>query len=125
MPTLKIRTQERIQASIRLAREDIARDMEEVLREKEDNPDKANHMKRNIFGKLIKKMLPGQSNSIGAVLQENGTISNEPAAMAKAIKLYWEEVFSKKEIDEGVADQLAEIHQGVQGEAVRGKRTRQ
>ena len=61
--------------------------MEEALRQKEDNPDKANNMKRNIVGKL-KRLLPGQSNSIGAIFQASGAISNAPAEMAKAIKLH-------------------------------------
>ena len=52
----------------------------------------------NIVTKL-KRMLPGSTNHIGAIGQEDGSITNEPEAMAAALAKHWSKVFQKKPID--------------------------
>ena len=50
----------------------------------------------NIVTKL-KRMLPGSTNHIGAIGQEDGSITNEPEAMAAALAKHWSKVFQKKQ----------------------------
>ena len=87
------------QVAVRLAREEVTALVEEAQRNRDADPAKTTSVKKSILGKL-KRLLPGQANSIGAILREDGTVTKEPAAMAKAIKDHWSKVFAHKQIDE-------------------------
>ena len=92
---------------VRLAREEITEEIE-MLRQAagEDDADSGsnrNVAKKNILGKL-KRLLPGLPNTLGAVAQEDGSITSNPAEMAKALGAHWARTFKRKPINVDVLE---------------------
>ena len=97
--------------AVQLSRKEIAEEVLEIQEEdaadenplgeeeKDEREFKRNKKKQTIVAKL-KRLLPGQPNTLGAIRQEDGTVTNEPEKMAEALCKHWRKVFSKKSINQ-------------------------
>ena len=87
---------------IALARSEIVEDMEEV--QKTECLQQQQRQKDCILKKL-KKLIPGSSAELSAIQREDGTVTNEPAEMAEALKGHWQKVFKRKWVDRGILEE--------------------
>ena len=81
---------------VSLSRENITDEMEQLAAEN-DIQERA-HRKENIVKKL-KRLLPGNTNTLAAMQTTDGDVTDSPEGMAETLKLHWGKVFGHKEVD--------------------------
>ena len=98
---------------ITLARGEIMEDMEEV--QKTECPQQQQRQKECVLKKL-KKLIPGSSAELSAIQREDGSVTNEPAEMAEALRSHWQRVFKRKWMDRGILQEWFEDLQMSRGD---------
>ena len=83
---------------VELARDDIAQDIQELQHHKDDQAGDRMHKKEHILKKL-KRLSPGESNTLNCVMDGDGSLHSDPASMARALVSHWEQVFSASSCD--------------------------
>ena len=103
--------------ALSIARQSLAQEMAELQQEtppegqdtsstthqpSPEEQEEAHHSrekKRSNITAQLKRMLPGSTNHIGAVGQEDGSVTSDPESMAAALAQHWAKVFKKKPIN--------------------------
>ena len=78
--------------------------LEELRKAQEQGDHFAASKQRAKNMRLISRLCPGKSDSLGAIQLPNGDVATDPAAMAKALTEHWAQVFTERGIDEAMLE---------------------
>jgi len=84
--------------AVNLSREIIHRDIAGLSNSPPDEPEERQRTKDNIL-KKIKRLSPGESNTINAMKNNDNQVVTSPEEIAGALRTHWGEVFKEKQVD--------------------------
>jgi len=84
---------------LELAREQIQSDIHSISSEDQLDPEDKHRAKESVLRKL-KRLSPGATSGIGAMVNEHGSIVTKPEDIAEVLKKHWKGVFSEKTVRE-------------------------
>lgn len=85
--------------AVALAREQIQLDIESLSRDLDADPDQLASAKEAVLLKL-KRLTPGESTAINAMVDEGGKIHTDPSEIATVLRQHWKGVFKEKEVSD-------------------------
>jgi len=84
--------------AVRLSREIIQRDINQLSSNPPEDPDEKQRSKENIL-KKIKRLSPGENSTINAMVNSNNQVVTTPADIAAVLRDHWGNVFKEKQVD--------------------------
>ena len=84
--------------AMELAREVIHRDTQNLANSPPDDPEERQHMKETIL-KKIKRLSPGESSSINAMMNKSNQVVTSPEEIAAVLRDHWAGVFQEKQVE--------------------------
>ena len=83
--------------AVQLARQNITTSMQSL--QNNDIPDYQKHKHKEHILVKLKRLLPGACNSVAAIQQEDGSVTDNAEEMAQALRTHWKKVFRAETID--------------------------
>ena len=74
------------------------------LNDNDDNQSSGTHRRQQLITKLA-RLVPGATNSIGAILTSNDDLATTPTAIATALKEHWEPIFQRAAVNADILNE--------------------